>query len=122
MKVRSGLLMLAALLMLGVLALTPAAFAAQPNATPVAESPAQPAAGCPTATQTIDFSKLIPSPVFMAATCGACSLNSCAGAFIGQVCHYGRFGSQTGTCQDVYGNDCPGTQTPACQCWSGPLP
>jgi hypothetical protein len=123
MKVRSGLLMFAALLMLGVLALTPAAFAAQPNATSAVESPAQPEAGCATATQTIDFLKLTPSsPVAMFATCGACSLNGCAGAKIGQICHYGRFGSQTGSCQNVYGNECSGTFTPACQCWSGPLP
>ena len=116
MKVRFGLLMLV------VLALSPAVFAASPTATPVLETPAQPEAGCSTATQTIDFSKLIPSPVATSATCGACSLNGCAGAFIGQVCHYGRFGSQTGSCQNVYGNDCSGTFTPACQCWSGPLP
>ncbi len=122
-KVRSGLLMLAALLVLGVFAFTPAAFAAPPNATSAVESSASPAAGCATATQTIDFLKLTPgSPVAMAATCGVCSLDSCAGATIGQICHYGRFGSQTGSCQSVYGDRCSGTNTLACQCWSGPLP
>jgi hypothetical protein len=122
MKVRSGLLTLAALLMLVTLALTPAAFAAQPNAAPAAVSAEQPEAGCPTATQTIDFSKLIPAPIAMAGKCGTCSTDGCANATIGQICHYGRFGSQTGSCQNVLGNFCSGTILSACQCWSGPLP
>ena len=53
---------------------------------------------------------------------GTCSTDGCANATIGQICHYGRFGSQTGTCQNVLGNLCSGTFLSACQCWSGPLP
>src|SRR4051812_46864123 len=121
MKARSGLLMLAALLMLGALA-TPAAFAVQANATPAVGPAEQPVAVCPTATQTVDIAQLIPSPMLMAGKCGTCSTDGCANATIGQVCHYGRFGSQTGSCQNVLGNLCSGTVLSACQCWSGPLP
>ena len=122
MKIQSTRLLLATLL-LGILTLTPAAFATPPNATPAVEAPASPGAGCTASLQTLDFLKLTPtSPQARTATCGACSTDGCAGAFINQVCHYGRFGSQTGSCQAVLGNDCPGTTTLACQCWSGPLP
>lgn len=120
MRARSGLLMFAALLMLGAFSLTPATYAAPADATLAVEPPAQTEDGCATATQTLDVSQ--PAPIFMTGTCGACSLNGCAGAFIGQVCHYGQFGSLTGTCQSPYGTSCSGTSTLSCRCWSGPLP
>jgi hypothetical protein len=112
--------MFAALLMLGAFSLTPATYAAPADATLAVEPPAQTEDGCATATQTLDVSQ--PAPIFMTGTCGACSLNGCAGAFIGQVCHYGQFGSLTGTCQSPYGTSCSGTSTLSCRCWSGPLP
>jgi len=122
MKARAAFF-LAASLVLG-LGFTAAAVATPPNATSAVESPAQLATSCPTAIPMLDSlsSKFAPSsPLAMAVNCGPCSLNSCA--TIGSVCWYGSpTNGRWGSCQSPYGDSCPGTSAPKCQCWVGPLP
>lgn len=131
MRLRFALLCSFTLLSVGgvAAAATPAeAPAAAPAATAASATPtvsASPACGLSlsalsTNPPSLSLPQLIPAPLLLSTTCGACSKSPCQGAIYGQYCTLqGREGY--GNCITPYGNECSNGQ-PQCQCWFGPLP
>lgn len=125
MKLRSVLLLSAALLVAGSLAMPSLAVASDPApAEPVALPEADAALSTPVDAEAEcageDLDLFASAPTEQAAgPCGQCSQQNCRGGQIGQGC--GFSGGRWYTCQYPFAETCS-TGGPKCYCWTGMLP
>src|SRR5579872_7081419 len=116
MKLRSALLVLAALLLLSSLvsatALSTPADPAGANLSAIFAAPASAEVG------SAQLPSFAPSPTekSLLSTCGSCSETVCVGKTVGTICRIQ--GGATYTCQHAY-VICAAKD---CECWTGPLP
>jgi hypothetical protein len=114
MKLRSTLLALAALLLMGSLA---SAGQISKLSDPVSASLAAIfSAPVPPDGANVQLPSFVPAPTDKAVLCGSCSDSLCQGKHFRDFCKFQ--GGQTYLCQPAY-EICAATD---CECWTGPLP